>query len=103
VLSDGGVKCWGTNLLGQLGVPGETQRGGVPGDMGDQLPEVALGGTIDLIAAGGAHTCVKIHETSQIQCWGENRVGELGLGDTNNRGDDPGEMGANLPAVDVDF
>jgi hypothetical protein len=27
--------------------------------------------------------------------------GQLGLGDTDNRGDGPGEMGANLPAVDL--
>ena len=27
--------------------------------------------------------------------------GQLGLGDTNDRGDAPGEMGGNLPAVDL--
>ncbi|CAN0229139.1 unnamed protein product, partial [Discosporangium mesarthrocarpum] len=35
------------------------------------------------------------------QCWGDNSYGELGLGDTEPRGDDPFEMGDNLPAVNI--
>ena len=34
-----------------------------------------------------------------MKCWGYNVYGQLGLGDTANRGDDPGEMGDSLPAV----
>jgi hypothetical protein len=40
-------------------------------------------------------------QNRQIKCWGNNTYGQLGLGDTNNRGDNPGEMGASLPAVDL--
>ena len=36
-----------------------------------------------------------------MKCWGNNGAVELGLGDTANRGDKPGEMGDNLPAVDL--
>ena len=32
--------------------------------------------------------------SGSIKCWGYNKYGQLGLGDTNNRGDGPGEMGA---------
>lgn len=35
------------------------------------------------------------------QCWGSNEAGQLGLGDSFNRGDDVGEMGVNLPYVDL--
>eukprot|EP00756_Hemistasia_phaeocysticola_P027735 Hpha_TRINITY_DN16133_c2_g2::TRINITY_DN16133_c2_g2_i4::g.5394::m.5394 len=34
-----------------------------------------------------------------MKCWGWNHVGQLGYGDTNNRGGNAGEMGTNLPFV----
>jgi hypothetical protein len=36
-----------------------------------------------------------------VKCWGENGDGQLGLGDTNSRGDGANEMGDNLPTVDL--
>jgi hypothetical protein len=35
------------------------------------------------------------------KCWGYNGCRQLGLGDTNTRGDASGKMGDNLPAVDL--
>ena len=37
----------------------------------------------------------------QVKCWGHNGDGQLGLGDTNNRGDGAGEMGDSLEAVEL--
>lgn len=52
------------------------------------------------MAVGTDHTCALLDD-GRVQCWGRNDRGQLGLGDTQNRGDDPGEMGEALPFVDL--
>jgi alpha-tubulin suppressor-like RCC1 family protein len=101
-LDDGSVKCWGNNSDGQLGLADVQNRGDSPGAMGANLPAVDLGPgrTALQISAGGAHTCARLDDGS-VKCWGNNSDGQLGLGDVQNRGDGPGEMGASLPAVDL--
>jgi hypothetical protein len=100
LLDDGNVKCWGLNLQGQLGYGDTYRRGSDPADMGDNLPLVDLGqGRLaKAIAAGGNTTCVILDDDS-VKCWGGAEL--LGLpGDgTQNRGDQPGEMGDALPAL----
>ncbi|HMV65210.1 MAG TPA: MopE-related protein, partial [Myxococcota bacterium] len=102
VLMDNGyVKCWGYGGEGQLGIGDSYARGDNAGEMGDALSIADLGpGEILDLEAGGAHTCA-LFASGQIKCWGANTYGQLGLGDTNRRGDNPGEMGALLPFVDV--
>lgn len=101
-LDDGTVKCWGNNIAGQLGLGDTNRRGDVPGEMGDLLPRVDLGTELSAVelTASDTSTCTRLDDGS-LKCWGGNYDGELGLGDTNARGDQPGEMGANLPVVDL--
>lgn len=96
------VKCWGSNLSGQLGQGDQLQRGDGPNEMGDNLPAIDLdtNRTALMISAGGAHTCALLGDFS-AKCWGQNAFGQLGQGDTNNRGDEPDEMGDKLPAIAV--
>jgi alpha-tubulin suppressor-like RCC1 family protein len=100
LLDDGRVKCWGTNINGQLGLGDKNARGSAAGSMGDALPAVALGSgrTATAIATGRTHACA-ILDNGSVKCWGRNAYGQLGLGDTNDRGDQPGEMGDALPTV----
>jgi len=102
VLNDGTVKCWGQNTYGQLGASDTANRGDEPNEMGDSLLAVDLGTGNKAIAvsAGLAHTCALL-EGGSVKCWGWNAFGQLGLGDTANRGDDVNEMGEALPVVDL--
>lgn len=102
ILDDGTLKCWGNNALGEIGIGQNTAIGDEPGEMGDDLPVVDLGTNKNAtkIAIGGHHACA-ILDDGTVKCWGYNDCGQLGLGDFENRGDEPGEMGDNLPAVDL--
>jgi alpha-tubulin suppressor-like RCC1 family protein len=100
LINNGQVKCWGYNASGQLGLGDTNNRGDNPNEMGDALPSVVLGIglTTSLVSVGGDHACALVNN-GQVKCWGYNALGQLGLGDTNNRGDNPNEMGDQLPGI----
>ncbi len=107
ILDNGSVKCWGQNDQGQLGQGDTDNRGDGPNEMGIYLLKVNLGTdglgndrTAKKISLGFKHTCA-ILDDNTTKCWGANDSGQLGLGDPDNRGDATGEMGDNLPAVDL--
>jgi alpha-tubulin suppressor-like RCC1 family protein len=102
VLADGQLKCWGHNGGGQLGVGDLNNRGSGPNQMGAQLSfvDVGAGRAVKATAGGDWHTCALL-EDGRVKCWGANASGQLGVGDTNARGDSSGEMGDYLPAVDL--
>jgi alpha-tubulin suppressor-like RCC1 family protein len=102
ILDNESIKCWGYNASGQLGLGNTTNQGVNSNEMGDNLDTVDLGSGIKAtaIAAGGNHTCA-ILDNESIKCWGKNASGQLGIGDTNNRGDGSNPMGDSLPVVDL--
>ena len=102
LLDNGTVKCWGYNVFGQLGLGDTNNRGDVAGEMGDNLPAINLGSgrTATAVAAGSTHTCALL-DNGTVKCWGYNVFGQLGLGDTSNRGDAAGEMGDSLPPINL--
>ncbi|CAE7596298.1 HERC3 [Symbiodinium microadriaticum] len=100
-LDTGAVKCWGVGNNGRLGYGDTIFRGDEANEMGNFLPEVDLGGLSAVqVIAGNQHFCARLSDGS-LKCWGINDAGQLGLGDTNDRGDQADEMGSNLPTVDL--
>jgi alpha-tubulin suppressor-like RCC1 family protein len=102
-LSDGGVRCWGANDSGQLGL-GDIER------IGDdeapwQVATIELGAAAIDITAGAHHACAVLLGGA-VRCWGRGQDGQLGLGDTASVGDDErpidvAEIDLDAPAVDV--
>eukprot|EP01083_Nonionella_stella_P088329 246093_1 len=100
--SENDVKCFGYNAYGGCGYGHTNNIGGGPNEMGDNLPIVDLGTgfIVNSIAPNAQRTCA-ISQSNTLKCFGNNDNGQLGLGDTENRGDDANEMGDYLPEVDL--
>lgn len=104
ILDDSNIKCWGGNAYGQLGLGHTNHLGDGPNEMGDNLAEVSLspnGGRAVLSVAAREYSTCAILDDHSLKCWGANGIGKLGYGDTTNRGTAAGNMGANLPAIDL--
>ena len=89
------VQCWGNGADGRLGYGSQDSRGTGPGSstgMGSNLGYVRLTSsthyayTVTDIEVGAGTTCV-IMSNNDIVCWGDNGIGQLGYGDTEDRGD----------------
>ena len=75
------VYCWGDNQVGQLG----TRDQGV----GALLPRLVSGlKSVRYLSAGAAHTCV-INAQQRLLCWGNNVLGQLGVGSQDPLTDKP--------------
>lgn len=100
--TDGTVSCWGYNVSGQLGVGDAANVGDAPGEMGANLRRVDLGtGRTAVQIDAGANVNCAVLDNGALKCWGANDSGQLGQGDTAARGDQPGEMGDQLPPIDL--
>lgn len=100
IIQGGTSKCWGDDRWSQLLV-NDGYIGDGPGEMGAALPIVDLGTGVKAkdIAAGEELTCV-LTTDDRVKCWG---IGiYLGNGGYYwvDIGDDPNEMGDNLPFHD---
>jgi len=91
LLTDGRVRCWGTNTNGQLGI-------GTTSDVLDAAAatDVSLGGLATQLTTRGNHTCALLVGGS-VRCWGANDQGQLGNGTTEAVGD--GELPDSVSTV----
>ena len=76
VRAGGTASCWGLDRDGELGDGGSLDHSYAP--VAVDLSHV--GALTKQIAAGGFHTCAIVAADSTVACWGENNVGQLGLG-----------------------
>ena len=103
LFTNGSVKCWGESSV--LGLGYSSSNGGF-GDgyleTGDTLPfmQFPTGRTATMLEAGKSHTCA-VMDNNDLICWGDNSKGQLGLGDTDKRGDSSGEIGTNFEVTSV--
>jgi alpha-tubulin suppressor-like RCC1 family protein len=99
-LDDATVKCWGENSRGQLGNGGVASLGGTPGDIAAAAPlPLGTGLTPVQLSLGHDHGCAMLTDGTDrfVECWGDNRWGQLGRGNTTTLGDNPGEVAAISP------
>ena len=71
LLTDGTMRCWGSNTRGQLGNP-STSGSAVP------VAVLNVSGVL-AIASGAFHTCALLQDHT-VRCWGDNDNGQLGDG-----------------------
>lgn len=78
VLNTGGIKCWGENSFGQLGIGGTVSASSFSSTPADVT---GLGGTAVEVKTGTQHACARL-TSGFVQCWGRNQRGQLGNGIT---------------------
>ena len=79
LMMNGGVKCWGYNMYGQLG-DGTNEDQRLPVDV------LGLDAGVAAVMAGSAsvHTCAVLLDGS-VKCWGRGGPGGLGNGETDDQ------------------
>jgi alpha-tubulin suppressor-like RCC1 family protein len=85
LLTNGHVRCWGDNAVGQLGYGNTSDVGLGPISITD-AGDVNVGDTVSHLALGKSHTCA-LMSTGSVRCWGSGVFGKLGYGNTSNVGD----------------
>lgn len=66
------ARCWGTETRGALG------NGPPAAESSDQALSVATATEVKQLALGAEHSCA-LDATGDARCWGDNRVGQLGV------------------------
>jgi hypothetical protein len=96
LLAGGAVRCWGGGYEGQLGYGSTFSIPFADGPV--EAGNVSLGGAAIGVSADYQHTCAVL-EGGAVRCWGWNQHGQLGLGHTQDIGDN--ELPSAVAPVDL--
>jgi alpha-tubulin suppressor-like RCC1 family protein len=77
ILSDTSVKCWGFNGSGEMGANSSDSSDYLPAAVVVDTANTKLTGVTQL-ATSYNHTCA-LSSTHQVNCWGDNSYGQLGI------------------------
>jgi alpha-tubulin suppressor-like RCC1 family protein len=77
VVQGGKLRCWGRNLLDQLGATTGACWPGVPVACSEEPVDAPVASAaLEAFAVGANHTCASV--TGVVSCWGSNQYGQLG-------------------------
>jgi hypothetical protein len=97
LLAGGKVACTGANSFGQLGTGDTTYHSDFV------VVDLGAGAVATAVSVNAGAVCALL-QTGAIKCWGASNYHGISVAPpaasrTNHRGDEPGEMGANLPTL----
>lgn len=93
IVGGGGIKCWGRNPFRQLG-------DGTTIDHATPVDATVLTSPATAVATGTNHTCA-ITPAGGVKCWGANRYGQLGNGNTVDSAEPVDVVGLNSGVVAI--
>lgn len=89
VLDAGMVRCWGKGADGRLGYGAVDNVGDGVGPSIEVAGDVPVGGPVQAVTAGEAHTCALL-TVGTVRCWGDGADDRLGYDDETDVGDGAG-------------
>lgn len=78
ITGDRGLRCWGLNDEGQLGIGSDVYSLAAPGAV------TGLAGPVQSVATGSSLSCA-VYVDGRVGCWGGNGAGQLGDGGSASR------------------
>lgn len=92
------LRCWGFGASGRLGYATDDDIG--DDEAPSMQPNLSVGFDVAQIAVGAEHSCA-LSSAGDVRCWGDNRFGQLGQGNTDAVGGAGRPAPSAVPVVDL--
>lgn len=93
------LKCIGDGTYGQFG----SGSSAAITSTGSSIPSIIVdaGKTVKMLSSGETHNCIVYDDMITMKCMGSNNYGQLGQGDTSQRGNSPLSTIPKIPSIDL--